>query len=108
MADAACTRVKALRGLWRDPVLRLAAGLLVVIGLLWSSFGPFVARLTVDTFALGDRGNAAVLAVFALVGVVAPVWMGIRADQKAGAAAAWALAVVGLGSAGPWQWWALG
>ena len=89
-------------------MLRLAAGLLVVIGLLWSSFGPFVARLTVDTFALGDRGNAAVLAVFALVGVVAPVWMGIRADQKAGAAAAWALAVVGLGSAGPWQWWALG
>ncbi len=73
----------ALALLWRDRVLRLAIGLMLVNGMLWASFGPFVALLAVQTFALGDRGYAAVLAVSTLVGVTASVWMGIRADQKA-------------------------
>ncbi len=69
--------------LWRDPVLRLAVGLMILNGTLWASFGPFVALLAVETFALGDSGYAAVLAISTLVGVTASVWIGITADQRA-------------------------
>lgn len=75
--------MNALALLWRDPVLRLATGLMIVNGMIWSTFGPFVALLAVRTFALGDRGYAAVFAVSTLLGVVASVWIGIRADQRA-------------------------
>lgn len=73
----------ALSPLWRDPVLRMACGLMVLNGTLWASFGPFVALLAVQTFALGDAGFAAVMAAATLVGVLAAVWIGIRADQRA-------------------------
>ena len=69
--------------IWRDPVLRFAAFLMVMNGTLWASFGPFVALLAVDTFKLGDRGYAAVLVVSTALGVAASVWIGIRADQRA-------------------------
>ena len=59
--------------LWRDPILRLAAGLMIMNGTLWASFGPFVALLAVETFKLGDRGYAAVMVVATLLGgVVTP------------------------------------
>lgn len=86
--------------IWRDPVLRLATGLMVMNGTLWASFGPFTALLAVETFALGDAGYAAVLAISTIVGVLAAVWIGIRTDQKAGrrnlALLTCGLAVVGL------------
>ncbi len=69
--------------LWRDPVLRMATGLMILNGTLWASFGPFVALLAVQTFGLGDQGYAVVTAVATLAGVVASVWIGIRADQRA-------------------------
>lgn len=69
--------------LWRDPILRLAAGLMIMNGTLWASFGPFVALLAVETFKLGDRGYAAVMVVATLLGVLASLAIGIRADQKA-------------------------
>lgn len=73
----------ALLLLWRDPILRMATGLMILNGTLWASFGPFVALLAVQTFALGDQGFAAVTAAATLAGVVASLWMGIRADQRA-------------------------
>ncbi len=63
--------MNALTLIWRDPVLRLAAGLMVMTGTSWASFGPFIALLAVETFQLGDRGYALVWAISTLVGVVA-------------------------------------
>ncbi len=95
--------------IWRDPVLRFAALLMVMNGTLWASFGPFVALLAVDTFKLGDRGYAAVLVVSTVLGVAASVWIGIRADQRASrrrmALATCGAAVLGLilMVLAPWQ-----
>ena len=101
--------MNALALLWRDPVLRLATLLMIMNGTLWASFGPFVALLGVETFALGDRGYAVVLAVATVLGVIASVTIGIRADQKASrrrmATGTCALAVAGLTLmvVAPWQ-----
>ena len=73
----------ALVHLWRNPVLRLATGLMLMTGTMWASFGPYIALLAVNTFRLGDRGYAVVLVVSTLLGVLASVAIGIRADQKA-------------------------
>jgi SET family sugar efflux transporter-like MFS transporter len=75
--------MNALTLIWRDPVLRLAAGLMVMTGTSWASFGPFIALLAVETFQLGDRGYALVWAISTLVGVMASLAIGIRADQSA-------------------------
>ncbi len=67
----------------RDPVLRMAAGLMVLQGALVCSFGPFVSVLAVRVFGLGDRGYAALLVLATLVMVISALAAGIRADQTA-------------------------
>lgn len=100
LANPGKSMIGAFALLWRDPVLRMATGIMILNGMLWASFGPFVALLAVETFALGDQGFAAVTAVATLAGVVASLWIGIRADQRASrrrmAIGTCALALAGL------------
>lgn len=69
--------------LWRDPVLRMVAGLMLLQGALACSFGPFVPVMAVHDFGLGDRGYAVLMLVSTLVSVAAALAAGIRADQTA-------------------------
>ncbi len=69
--------------IWRDPVLRMVAGLMALQGALMCTFGPFVSVLAVRAFGLGDAGYAAVMVTSTLVSVAAALYSGIRADQTA-------------------------
>ena len=64
-----------------DPSLRIIAVLMVLMGALTCSFGPFAALLAVKIFGLGDRGYALLLAGSTLLSVAAALYVGIRADQ---------------------------
>ena len=57
--------------IWRDPVLRMVAGLMALQGALMCTFGPFVSVLAVRAFGLGDAGYAAVMVTSTLVSVAA-------------------------------------
>ncbi len=71
----------ALRFLWTDPTLRLAAILLFLVGAIASTFAPHVAVLAVQRFGLGDFGLAILMVVSMVVSVVASIAIGIRTDQ---------------------------
>lgn len=64
-----------------DPGLRASALLVVLLGALSCSLGPYVATLAVDAFGLGDRGYSLLIAVSTAVSVSSAVWVGIRSDQ---------------------------
>jgi hypothetical protein len=64
-----------------DPGLRASALLVVLLGALSCSPGPYVATLAVDAFGLGDRGYSLLIAVSTAVSVSSAVWVGIRSDQ---------------------------
>ena len=92
---------EAPRLIWRDPVLRMVAGLMLLQGALACAFGPYVPVLAVKTFGLGDRGYAGLMLLGTLVSVTAALAAGIRADQTADrrsiALGACALMVAGAG-----------
>lgn len=69
--------------IWRDPVLRMVAGLMLLLGALACSFGPYVPVMAVKDYGLGDRGYAGLMVVATLVSVTAALAAGIRADQTA-------------------------
>lgn len=71
----------ALRFLWTDPTLRLAAILLFLVGAIASTFAPHVAVLAVQRFGLGDVGVALLMVVSMVVSVIASIAIGIRTDQ---------------------------
>jgi hypothetical protein len=75
--------VQQLRLIWRDPTLRMVAGLMALQGALLCTFGPFVSVLAVRSFGLGDAGYAAVMFTSTLVAVTSALYSGIRADQTA-------------------------
>lgn len=75
--------MSALSLVLRDPVLRLASCLSFLLGALACTIGPYVSVLAVETFGLGDRGYAAMLALSTALSVAAALWVGIRADQTA-------------------------
>lgn len=64
-----------------DPALRIIAVLMVLMGALACSFGPYAALLAVKIFGLGDGGYALLLATSTLLSVAAALYVGIRADQ---------------------------
>ena len=64
-----------------DPALRIIAVLMVLLGALACSFGPYAALLAVKIFGLGDGGYALLLAISTLLSVAAALYVGIRADQ---------------------------
>ena len=59
--------MQQLRLIWRDPTLRMVAGLMALQGALLCTFGPFVSVLAVRSFGLGDAGYAAVMFTSTLV-----------------------------------------
>ncbi|NBZ87259.1 hypothetical protein [Stagnihabitans tardus] len=69
--------------IWRDPVLRMVAVLMVLQGALACAFGPYVPVLAVTTFGLGDSGYAGLMVLASVVSVTAALAAGIRADQTA-------------------------
>ncbi len=69
--------------IWRDPVLRMVAGLMLLLGALACSFGPYVPVMAVRDYGLGDAGYAGLMVVSTLVSVAAALAAGIRADQTA-------------------------
>lgn len=69
--------------IWRDPVLRMVAGLMLLLGALACSFGPYVPVMAVRDYGLGDGGYAGLMVVATLVSVAAALAAGIRADQTA-------------------------
>jgi SET family sugar efflux transporter-like MFS transporter len=73
--------MRALSLIWTDPDLRIIAVLMVLIGALSCSFGPYAALLAVTVFGLGDAGYALLLAISTLLSVAAALFVGIRADQ---------------------------
>ncbi len=75
--------MQQLRLIWRDPTLRMVAGLMALQGALLCTFGPFVSVLAVRSFGLGDAGYAAVMFTSTLVAVTSALYSGIRADQTA-------------------------
>lgn len=66
-----------------DPVLRMAAGLVVLVGALGATFAPHVSVLAVHLFHLGDGGYAVMLALATLASVGFAMGIGIRTDQTA-------------------------
>lgn len=83
-----------------DPMLRVAAVLVLMLGAVVCSFGPYVSVLAVQRFALGDRGYAALLVTSTLVSVSAAVLTGIRSDQTANRRrlALWSCGFLALGT----------
>lgn len=75
--------MSALSLVLRDPVLRLTTLLSFLLGALACSIGPYVSVLAVETFGMGDRGYAVMLALSTGLSVAASLWVGIRADQTA-------------------------
>lgn len=73
--------MRALTLIRTDPDLRIIAVLMLLVGALACSFGPYAALLAVKTFGLGDPGYALLLAFSTLVSVTAALYVGIRADQ---------------------------
>ena len=69
--------------IWRDPVLRMVAALMILQGALACAFGPYVPVLAVKTFGLGDSGYAGLMVLASVVSVTAALAAGIRADQTA-------------------------
>ena len=76
--------MRALTLIRTDPSLRIIAVLMVLMGALTCSFGPYAALLAVKIFGLGDRGYALLLATSSLLSVAAALFVGIRADQTLG------------------------
>jgi MFS transporter, SET family, sugar efflux transporter len=89
-----------IRAIALDPVLRLAAVLMVLQGALVCSFGPYIAVLAVRQFGLGDGGYAVLIVVSTLTSVMAAIGTGIRADQTADRRriALWSGAMIVLGA----------
>ena len=75
--------MSAIRLVLTDPGLRAAAAMSVLLGAVACTFGPYVAQLAVQHFALGDAGYAALLALGTAVSVSAALYVGIRSDQTA-------------------------
>ncbi len=75
--------MQALRLIWRDPTLRMVAGLMALQGALLCTFGPFVSVLAVRSFGLGNVGYACVMFISTVVAVTSALYSGIRADQTA-------------------------
>ena len=73
--------MRAITLIRADPSLRIVAGLMVLIGALACSLGPYTALLAVKVFGLGDHGYALLLATSAGLAVAAALYVGIRADQ---------------------------
>jgi MFS transporter, SET family, sugar efflux transporter len=67
--------------IWSDRGLRAAALMVVLLGALSCTFGPYMATLAVQRFALGDWGYSALLAISTAVSVTSAVLIGIRSDQ---------------------------
>ena len=88
-----------LRAILSDPGLRAASVMSVLLGAAACTFGPFMAQLAVQQFALGDTGYALLLAVSTLVMVSASLFVGIRSDQT-GRRRGLALACAALSVAG--------
>ena len=93
-------RAELIRAIWADPGLRAATGLSFLLGAAACSLGPYVAQLAVETFRLGDRGYAGLLALTTLVSVGAALWVGIRSDQtgRRRGLALWAAGLMVAGS----------
>jgi MFS transporter, SET family, sugar efflux transporter len=68
---------------WANPTLRTISALMVLLGALACSFGPYVSLLAVHSFDLGNNGYAAILVASTALSVSASLYVGIRADQTA-------------------------
>lgn len=73
--------LQPLLTVWADPVLRTAAALMLLLGGVVCTLGPYVSVLAVDHFGLGDIGYAALMVVSTLLSVTTSVLVGIRSDQ---------------------------
>lgn len=89
------------RAILADRGLRAAAGLAFLLGATVCTFGPYVAQLAVERFALGDRGYAAMMVFTTFVSVTAAMWVGIRSDQtgRRRSLALWAAGLLAAGAA---------
>lgn len=68
--------------IWRDPSLRLAAALLVVMGASVASIIPFQSIIAIEILGFSDAGYAVVLALDAVLGVAAAVYVGVLTDAR--------------------------
>ena len=72
-----------LRPIVTDPMLALAAVLLVLYGAHAATMAPYVSALAVTVFGLGDSAYSAILVVASVLSVGSSVGFGILADQRA-------------------------
>jgi SET family sugar efflux transporter-like MFS transporter len=73
----------ALALIWRDPMLRLVAGLLVLFGATNASVFPYQSDVSINRVGLSDGQFALVLLLASALAVAASVAAGIVADQRA-------------------------
>ncbi|MCA3444911.1 MAG: hypothetical protein INF52_16380 [Rhodobacter sp.] len=69
--------------IWRDPTLRLIAGLMVLFGAVNASLFPYQSYVAINRIGLSDAGFALVLLLASVLAVGASVSAGIITDQRA-------------------------
>lgn len=72
-----------LRPIVTDPMLALAAGLLVIYGAHAATMLPYISALAVTVFGLNDGAYSGLLVVASALSVGSSVGFGILADQRA-------------------------
>lgn len=72
----------ALRLIWRDPTLRLAAFCALMLGCFGGSIWPYMSLIAIEVLGIGNGAYAAILVAALVVGVGLAVGTGILTDQR--------------------------
>ncbi|PYE85099.1 hypothetical protein [Pseudoroseicyclus aestuarii] len=73
--------IASLRLLWREPLLRMLCGTIVLQGVMGASIFPFQSLMAIRRFGFSDQAFALILTALLVSSVSLSILIGIRTDQ---------------------------